>query len=190
VRAAVCIMNQLDFRNDSCGWQPVETGIGLNTGKTIMGVVGTETRMEPTVLGDAVNLASRTEALCKKYGARILITENTLEAMLSAAQEFTMRLVDNVTVKGKSKPCKIYEVINGDTPKVRKEKETILKPFHDGMEYFAQARFQEALEKFRQCVRLRPADTPSLLYVHRCEELLNGHHDITNWDGVYHLVDK
>jgi len=82
VRAAICIMNQLDFRNDSCGWQSVETGIGINTGKifvatfyqgnglptiiplvcagkTIMGVVGTETRMEPTVLGDAVNLASR-----------------------------------------------------------------------------------------------------------------------------------
>lgn len=57
-----------------------------------------------------LTLVIRTESLCKKYGARILITENTLDAMLSSAQEFTTRLVDNVTVKGKSKPCKIYEV--------------------------------------------------------------------------------
>jgi adenylate cyclase len=58
-------MKALDFMRET-GFEAVDTGIGINTGKTIIGIVGTETRMEPTALGDAVNLASRTEALCKK----------------------------------------------------------------------------------------------------------------------------
>lgn len=83
VSAAIGVMKALDFMRESgfdvrklalialsyFGCQAVETGIGINTGKTIIGIVGTETRMEPTALGDAVNLASRTEALCKKYSS-------------------------------------------------------------------------------------------------------------------------
>jgi class 3 adenylate cyclase len=71
--------------------------------------------MAPTALGDAVNLASRTESLSKRYGARILITEFTKEKMGEQVHQVcTLRQVDNVQVKGKSKPCKLYEVIEGD----------------------------------------------------------------------------
>ncbi len=61
-----------------------------------------------------MNLASRTESMCKSYGARILITEHTLKQMGEAQDEFQIRLVDNVTVKGKDEPCKIYEVRDYD----------------------------------------------------------------------------
>eukprot|EP01087_Luapelamoeba_hula_P001116 TRINITY_DN1085_c0_g1_i1.p1 TRINITY_DN1085_c0_g1~~TRINITY_DN1085_c0_g1_i1.p1 ORF type:complete len:931 (+),score=139.04 TRINITY_DN1085_c0_g1_i1:1174-3966(+) len=190
VRAAVNTMHQLDFRNETCEWQHVETGIGINTGKTIMGVVGTETRMEPTVLGDAVNLASRTESLCKKYGARILITQNTREAMQAGEEEFMMRLVDHVTVKGKSAPVRLYEVINGDRVDVRESKERILETWGEGMELFLAAQFEAALNKFQQCLAQREDDKPALLYVNRCQELVASDCVITNWDGVFHLAEK
>ncbi|KAL6061936.1 Adenylate/guanylate cyclase domain-containing protein [Balamuthia mandrillaris] len=172
VRAAVTMLLALDFRNDT-GFQIVETGIGINTGKAIMGVVGTETRMEPTVLGDAVNLASRTESLCKQYGARILITEHTKEAMKEVGEEeFTIRFVDNVTVKGKSSSCKIYEVLNGDREDVRQAKEKILPLYNSGLALFERGDISGALAAFTECTNLCPTDIPSQLYFCRCRNKL------------------
>jgi class 3 adenylate cyclase len=187
VRAAVRMMQALDFRNNS-DYLRVETGIGINTGKTIMGVVGTETRMQPTVLGDAVNLASRTESLCKKYGARILITEYTREKMQQAQEEFLMRLVDHVTVKGKRKACRLYEVIDGDTEQVRKAKAHILPLYEQAMKLFTEGNFEASLAAFEECVALRAEDKPSLLYVERCKELIRN--PPTAWDGIYYLDSK
>jgi len=82
------------------------------------------------------------------------------------------------------------QVIDGDIPKIKKEKEAILKAFHEGMDLFAQGQFQEALSKFRLCLDVRPSDKPSSLYVQRCTELLSSNYDLRNWDGVYHLADK
>lgn len=168
VSAAIGVMKALDFMRES-GFDAVETGIGINTGKTIIGIVGTETRMEPTALGDAVNLASRTEALCKKYGTRILITNFTRKAMGEAADEiFTIRLVDTVTVRGKSQSCKIYEVIDGDREEIRIFKKRILASYNEGVAHFYEHRFKEASECFEECVKIYPSDRPSQLFIERC----------------------
>lgn len=118
IRCALHMLGRLDALNR--GWaeagQPVlEIGIGLNTGEVLVGNIGAEGRkMDYTVIGDHVNLASRLEGLTKKYGARILLTESTLERIRplldrNAFGHVTVRALERVAVKGKEQGVGVYE---------------------------------------------------------------------------------
>nr|ACX36906.1 adenylate cyclase B [Heterostelium pallidum] len=178
VKAAIGMMRSLDFMSESgFRFKSVETGIGINTGKTIIGIVGTETRMEPTALGDAVNLASRTEPLCKEYGSRILVTQFTIEAIGASIDEFTIRLVDSVKVKGKSEAVDIYEVIDGERDDIRALKLSILASFNNGVEHFRKQNYEDALSCFQNCNELFPADKPTKIFIQRCIDSLESEMD-------------
>ncbi|GAM21179.1 hypothetical protein SAMD00019534_043540 [Acytostelium subglobosum LB1] len=171
VKAAIGMMKSLDFMAESgFRFKSVETGIGINTGKTIIGIVGTETRMEPTALGDPVNLASRTEPLCKEYGSRILVTQFTVEAIGASIDEFTIRLVDSVKVKGKSEAVDIYEIIDGERDEIKALKMNILPSFNMGVENFKKQNYEEALSQFQNCAEMYPGDKPTLIFIQRCIE--------------------
>ena len=111
VRAAVKMRHALRHLNERLkerGIAPLRTGIGIHTGEVVAGNIGSEARMEYTVIGDAVNLASRLESNTKELGVNILISEDTYELV---KDKVVARQVKEITVKGRKQPVMTYEVI-------------------------------------------------------------------------------
>jgi adenylate cyclase len=108
MRKALYYMNKKRKKEDP-GDPFINIGCGINTGIVTAGQIGSDLRMEYTVIGDPVNLASRTEALNKPLGTDILITEDTWRLV---RKKFITEEMPSVTVKGKEKPLRIFAVVN------------------------------------------------------------------------------
>lgn len=112
VRASLAMVETLARYNagrHAKGRMPIAIGVGINTGTLMLGTIGESHRMDGTVISDAVNLASRVEALTKTYALGVLISQFTRDS-LARPEDYDIRLVDTVTVKGKTRPVSIFQV--------------------------------------------------------------------------------
>jgi class 3 adenylate cyclase/WD40 repeat protein len=191
VNCAISMMYHLDGLQDN-GFTQVNTGIGINTGRMIIGLVGVETRMEPTVLGDAVNLASRLESLCKHYDSRVIISHYTREKMGRSVELYTMRELDLVAVKGKKLACRIYEILEAERKDVQKSKRMLLKDgqWDRALHLFRDGKWNEALQLFQHCQTIYPNDKPTKIYIARCHDNLTRGLDAHQWDSTNRLATK
>jgi len=153
------------------GYPPIKIGIGINTGSLMLGTIGGHSRMDSTVISDAVNLASRLENLTKTYGVSLLISYHTF-ASLSDPMQYKMRLIDRVKVKGKSKEVAVFEVFDGDPPEMRQAKLETIKIFEEGLLLYYRNSIDKAAQIFADCLRQNPADPVARIYLDRCFERL------------------
>jgi class 3 adenylate cyclase len=167
---------------------PINSGIGLHTGKLMLGVVGGHGRMDGTVVSDAVNLASRVEGLTKLYGASIIISQDTL-MKLQDPDRYNYRFLDVVKVKGKKEAVHIFEVLDGEPSHIRKLKIETKLTFGRAVNHYKNKEIDKALEGFQAVAQINPHDFAAKLYIVRCKNIVDFGLP-KDWDGVETFRDK
>jgi predicted ATPase/signal transduction histidine kinase/class 3 adenylate cyclase len=162
-------LQQFNRRRVEQGRLPIQVGIGVNTGRLMLGTVGGAHHMDTTVVSDAVNITSRVEALNKRYGTSLLITASTLEEIDRDAH--SVRKMDIVTVDGKSQPVAVYEVYDGDPEPIRHAKDATLRMFEDAVTRFHAREVDEAHRLFLLCRTMNPTDLAVSQYIERCSRI-------------------
>ena len=172
VKSGIAMLNILNDYNEhrqKIGYIPIQIGIGINSGSLMLGTVGGQSRMDSTVISDAVNLASRIEGLTKDYGVPLLISQETLERLRNPA-DYAMRIVDKVQVKGKSQYVIVYEVFDADPPGILAAKLANLPTYTEAMLLCDRKEFREAGKLFEECLRTNPSDRVARIYLKRCRD--------------------
>jgi adenylate cyclase len=174
VSGAIHMLENLEKYNSGrarAGYAPMQIGIGLNTGLAMIGTVGGTSRMDSTVIGDVVNLASRIEDATKTYYCPLLISQNTLYD-LAAPGKYDIRFLDRIRVKGKTQPLSIYEVFDNNSIKVRDAKRANKAKFEAAIAYYHLKEINRAIDLLTECVDTSPKDIPARIYLTRCEQYL------------------
>ena len=191
VSAAVAMQRALERYNGvrkERGEATLAIGIGLHTGRLMLGTIGGRERLNASVIGDAVNLASRVEGLTKVYGARVLVTEQTAAA-LPKASGITLRVVDRVRVKGKGQAVTVFEVLDGESDALQAQKRATLERFRTAWARYLKGEFTEAAGLYRACAEVSPDDPLIELHLKRCEQLERDGVD-ESWDGAVEVPAK
>ena len=191
VKAAVAMheaVGQYNKEREQEGFGPIGIGVGLHYADLMLGIIGSEDRMQGAVVADAVNLAARIEGLTRLYDSTITLSDETLSQMKDP-DTYKYRFVDKVRVKGKDNPVTVYEVFDGDPQGIVELKEQTKQNFEEGLELYYSKRFSEASVQFSQVLKKNSQDKAARIYLERSANyMVRGVPD--DWTGVETLLEK
>ena len=188
VKAGINMIKRLWDWNDQRekdGKPPLDMGLGLNTDKIVAGNIGSQKRMDYTMIGDGVNLAARLESACKQYNARILISDFTFKKLKGT---YRIRYIDDVVVKGKTEPVGVHEVLDYHSEKTFPNLMDVVNHFNEGRKKYISGDFDQAITSFKECLKINSEDKLSETYIDRCNQLIS--EKPKNWDGVWVMKSK
>lgn len=134
-----------------------------------MGALGSPNRLDSTVVGDHVNIAARLEQLTKKYDSQILISQHTFQEI--QLENYHVREIDMLKLKGKEIPILVYEVLDCGAPEIIEKKLSILEVYKQGIAAYKNHEFSQAVARFSECLQIFPEDKVSLDYLKRSDDL-------------------
>ena len=172
IRSAVEMHRNLESYNErrrESGYQELRIGVGIHTGRLMLGILGTTVRMQGTVISDAVNLGSRLEGLTKLYGVRVIISQASLEEIENPDQ-FVVRFLGKLRVKGKRVHVSVFEVCDADTTEQLRLKRQTKERFEQGVKAFHRRQFEPAQDDFAFVVEANPADVAAANYLQRARD--------------------
>ncbi|HNG98116.1 MAG TPA: 7TM diverse intracellular signaling domain-containing protein [Leptospiraceae bacterium] len=181
-------LHKLNVKRKAKGYSPISIGIGIHTGSQMLGIIGEKERMEGTVISDVVNTASRLEGLTKAYSTALLVSEDVLDGVADK-DKYEFRFLDTVKVKGKNKAVRIFEILNGVSPRIRELKLQTKPDFEAGINFYYSKNFKDSIKKMKSVLKKDSKDKAAELYIERCNFYSKNGVD-PNWDGIEKLDFK
>jgi adenylate cyclase len=164
----------------------IHVGIGISSGEVVSGNIGSQKRMDYTVIGDGVNLSSRLESVTKEYGCDIILSEYTYGL---CRDKVWVRELDTIRVKGKHKAVKIYELIGDVRNPLSPQMKEFLEIYSAGRNAYTSSDFQTAIRYFEMAKRLRSDDQAVAVHINRAQAYLSNPPP-QPWDGVHIMLTK
>ena len=187
VKTSIDMLRRLrDFNAERLGEGrlPIDIGVGIDSGEVIAGTIGSPKRMDYTVIGEHVNLASRIESINKHYGTRILVSQHTKAKLETSCR---LREIDYVQVSGVESPIQIFEVLDYHTEETFPHMEEVLDAFAEGLANYRNRQWTTAARAFARALNANPSDRPTQILLSRCWSF-KARPPGKSWTGVTNLA--
>ncbi|MEQ9362687.1 MAG: adenylate/guanylate cyclase domain-containing protein, partial [Leptospirales bacterium] len=182
-------LEQYNAERAQRGLAPIDTGIGLNTGDMMLGTVGSVNRLDTTVIGNTVNMASRLETLTAVFGCPVLISDFTYKD-LREPDEFAMREIGAIRVRGRREPVGVYEVLRADADEQARLKMETAGELLFAIAQFKARSFEKARGVFESVLARNSEDRLAQFYREQCRACEAMPPDDTDWTGAIEMQVK
>jgi len=181
-------LNNYNSKRIIKGYLPIKSGFGIHTGFMMVGMIGESNRMQGDAFSDNVNLAARLEGLTKFYGVSLIISSAVL-SKIQNPENYSIRYLDKVRVKGRKAAIEIYEIFDADSEETYKQKLDSKVELEIAIKKYLNADFKSALFDFQNMLTKFPDDRLLELYIERIQKHLTDG-VAKDWDGIFEMLGK